>query len=105
MSVSYTSDTDDQFITGAGVSYEFPPAVPTSMSASIARIEFASLCEETVNQLPVSGLDPKECGYGAVLGLGARFQNYLKDLSVFFQPDLTSIRQSQAICEERPYIA
>ncbi|PYI02608.1 hypothetical protein BO78DRAFT_432729 [Aspergillus sclerotiicarbonarius CBS 121057] len=103
--VENSRNADDVFITAAGVAYDFPRSVPTTMSASIARIELAELCEEAVNRLPFNGMDNNERDYDAVLALDAKFQEYLRNLPVFFQLHAASIQQSPAICEERPYIA
>lgn len=93
--IEYLSNTDDEFITPTGVTYNFSRMFPTAMSASIARIQLEELCEEAVNRLPFNRLN-----YDIVLALDAQFQEYLRSLPVFFQLDAASIRQSQAICEK-----
>ncbi|KAA8652419.1 hypothetical protein EYZ11_012395 [Aspergillus tanneri] len=105
MLVQYPRNVDDEFVTPTGEIYDFPRAMPTTMSASIARIQLAELCEEAVNRLPFLGLGPNDGDYEAVLALDVQFQDYLRNLPFFFQLDPTSIQESQFIYQERPYIA
>ncbi|KAJ5674066.1 hypothetical protein N7462_009505 [Penicillium macrosclerotiorum] len=105
MNVNFPSNTDDEYITCAGIHREFPMSVPTSMSAFFWRIKTSELCRQVIDALPSVLLDSSENDYDTILELDQRFQKLIEDMPVFFKIDPDSIEQSREICKERPYIA
>ncbi|KAJ5958930.1 uncharacterized protein N7479_006080 [Penicillium vulpinum] len=109
MVVQYPSNLDDNTITTTfdpdSVSYDLSCSVPTTMSASIARIRLAEICEEAVNQLPFNGLESSNLDYDTVLGLDAQFQDYLRNLPWFFQLHPGRAHEFQFGLQEHPYIS
>ncbi|KAJ5988397.1 hypothetical protein N7481_003607 [Penicillium waksmanii] len=109
MAVQYPSNVDDGTITAKfdpdRVPYDLSCSVPTAMSASIARIRLAEICEEAVNELPFNGLDSSELDYEIVLALDAKFQEYLRDLPSFFQLHPGGVQDTQFRPHENSYIS
>ncbi|KAJ5648320.1 hypothetical protein N7490_004692 [Penicillium lividum] len=105
MNVSIPSNTDDEFVTSAGIQQEFPMSVPTSMSAFITRVQGADLCRQVIDALPSILLDSQEPDYSTILELDTKIHDHIASLPVYFQLDPESIEQSRQTCKERPYIA
>lgn len=109
MAVQYPSNMEDGTITTKfdpdRAPYDLSCSVPTTMSASIARIKLAEICEEAVNQLPFNGLDSSELDYDIVLALDAKFQGYLRDLPSFFQLHPGEAQSSQFEPHGNSYIS
>jgi hypothetical protein len=108
MAVQYPSNIDDGAITAKfdpdRAPYDLSSSVPTTMSASIARIRLAEICEEAVNLLPFNGLDSIDLDYDTVIALDAKFQYYLQDLPSFFQLQPGGARDTQLCPHENSYI-
>ncbi|KAJ5340479.1 hypothetical protein N7541_009603 [Penicillium brevicompactum] len=104
MNVNYPSNIDDQLMMATGVQQDFPLSVPTAMSGCIQRIRTAALCREVVDALPSMLLDSQQPDYEVILALDKRFQDTIEKIPDFFKMDEESIRNSQDICRERPYI-
>jgi hypothetical protein len=105
MCVHLPTNTDDEHITPDGILHVQPLTKPTVVVGIHYRVVFATLCRETVDALPYAMLQGMEPDYNVNVGLDARWQEYLKGLPTFYQMDHDSIRQSENICAERPYIA
>ncbi|KAJ5579515.1 uncharacterized protein N7459_005500 [Penicillium hispanicum] len=105
MNVNLPSNTDDEFITTAGVQQEFPLSIPTSMSAFIFRVKGSELCREVIDALPSILLDSQAPDYDTILDLDAKFQDAFSRLPEFLKLDPVSIERTREICKERPYIA
>ncbi|CAG8923433.1 unnamed protein product [Penicillium salamii] len=105
MNVNYPSNIDDELMVSTGIQRELPLSVPTAMSGSIQRIRTAVLCREVVDALPSILLDSQQPEYEVILALDKRFHEYIEDIPEFFKLDAESLRKSQKICKERPYIA
>ena len=103
MCVDLPTHIDDDDISTTEPS-DFQPSAPTPTGYLIYRAKFASLCRETVDAMrPVSQEDQEVC-YDVILGLDAKFQNFLNDLPAVFHLDQESIQKCQPLCKERPYI-
>jgi hypothetical protein len=74
------------------------------MSASIARIRLAEICEEALNQLPFNGFDSSEPDYGTILALDANFQDYLQNLPSFFPLQPERAQDTQFSSQGHPYL-
>jgi hypothetical protein len=104
MNVNYPSNIDDELLVINGIQEGFPLSVPTRVSGSIQRIRLATLCREVVDALPSILLDSQEIEYEAILALDKKFHECIEDIPDFFKLDPESIRKTQTICRERPYI-
>ncbi|KAJ0417322.1 hypothetical protein BJY00DRAFT_210555 [Aspergillus carlsbadensis] len=105
MCVHLPTNADDENITPGGILHVQPLTEPTGVVGILHRVVFATLCRETVDALPYAMLQGIEPDYNVIVGLDARWQEYLKGLPTFYQLDPESIRQSEKICAQRPYIA
>lgn len=109
MAVHYPSNVDDHIITAKfdpdGAPYELSCLAPTTMSASIARIRLAEICEEAVNQFPFNGFDSSEPDYDTILALDAMFQDYLENLPSFFQLQPGIVQDTQFSSQGHPYLS
>ncbi|CAG8246999.1 unnamed protein product [Penicillium salamii] len=105
MNVNYPSNIDDELMVSTGFQRELSLSVPTAMSGSIQRIRTAVLCREVVDALPSILLDSQQPEYEVILALDKRFHETIEEIPEFFKLDAESLRKSQKICKERPYIA
>ncbi|KAJ5684179.1 uncharacterized protein N7477_000524 [Penicillium maclennaniae] len=104
MNVNLPSNTDDEYITSTEVKQDLPLSEPTNISAFFFRVKSSELCREVIDALPSILLDSQEPTYDTILQLDKRFHDLLDSVPTFFKLDPDSIRQSQAICKERPHI-
>ncbi|KAM5343653.1 hypothetical protein ACJ41O_012190 [Fusarium nematophilum] len=74
------------------------------MSCFIQRLKLADLCREIVDTIPPMIEESTEADYEVILRLDRKLRDMRDNLPIFFQLDEESIHQSQAICQERPYI-
>lgn len=104
MNVNYPSNIDDELMVATGAQPVFPLSVPTAMSGCIQRIRTAVLCREVVDALPSILLDSQQPDYEVILALDKKFHDTIEEIPEFLRLDEESIRNSQEICKERPYI-
>jgi hypothetical protein len=105
MRVNLPANVDDEMITPGGELQGLPLSTPTLMSGFILRVKLAELCRETVDRIPSVLLEDNEPDYGLVLEIDRKFQEYLRELPMFFRLEAQSVKESEAICRSRPYIA
>ncbi|KAI8653003.1 hypothetical protein NCS55_01283500 [Fusarium keratoplasticum] len=104
MRVNYPSNVDDEMMKPFDPIPNFPLSTPTGMTCFLHRIKLADLCREIVDTIPPMMDEFLEADYEVILGLDKKLNDLLTNLPIFFRLDPESIRQSQDICRERPYI-
>lgn len=104
MCVDYPTYMDDDLSTTEPPHLQPSPA-PTPTGYLVYRSELANLCREAVDAMRPVSQDGQEVCYDVILGLDAKFQDFLEHFPAVFHLDPESIQQSEALCKERPYIA
>ena len=106
MNVRVPANIDDEFLSASGEARGLPLSIPTVMSSFLQRLKLADLCRQIVDELPAPvDANYEKPDYSLVIDIDRRLRQYLDELPVFFKLDPASIRQSEKICKERPYIA
>jgi hypothetical protein len=105
MNVRIPANIDDEFLSASGETPGLPLSTPTVMSSFLQRLKLADLCRQIVDELPSPVDNYEKPNYSLVVDIDQRLRQYLDELPVFFKLDPASIRQSEKICKERPYIA
>ncbi|VUC27300.1 unnamed protein product [Clonostachys rosea] len=104
MNVDHPKNVDDHEITASIPGPDLPVSTPTEMSTFLARVRFATLCREIVDTMGPTLLEGNEPKYSVVLEVGQKLQNHLDELPTFLKLDTESIRMSQDVCTQRPYL-
>lgn len=105
MKVNLPANVDDEMIGPDGGLQSLPLSMPTLMSSFNLRIKLAQLCREIVDRMPSVLLEGVEPDYGLILDIDQELQNYIREIPVFFRLDPQSVKESEALCRSRPYMA
>lgn len=103
MCVEYPTYLDDNEISTTEPS-DPQSSAPTPTGYLIYRAKLASLCREAVDAMRPVSQEGQEVCYDVILGLDAKFQDFLNHLPTVFQLNPESIQQCEPLRKERPYI-
>lgn len=105
MKVNYPINIDDESMSAASEVPGLPLSTPTLMSGFIQRLKLARICREIADAMPTSLLECEEPSYDLVLDFDRKLQDHLKNLPTYFRLEPQSIKESEEICRQHPFVA
>ncbi|KAE8360074.1 hypothetical protein BDV27DRAFT_135130 [Aspergillus caelatus] len=104
MCVNHPRNIDDVDLEHPDLEYSLPLSQPTPMTYYILRIKLAEMSRIVIDTLPLSPSDWPTVSYDTIMSLDRRFDDFLRDLPIFFRHDEASRQQSRDVDRQYPQI-
>ncbi|KAB8239309.1 Zn(II)2Cys6 transcription factor [Aspergillus alliaceus] len=102
MCVNRPRNIDDLDLERSDPEHTLPLSQPTAMTYYILRIKLAEISRSVVDALPFSPSDWAMVEYDMIVSLNRKFDEFLRDLPVFFRHDAASREQSRNVDRRYP---
>ncbi|KAE8393437.1 hypothetical protein BDV23DRAFT_36435 [Aspergillus alliaceus] len=102
MCVNRPRNIDDLDLDRSDPEHTLPLSQPTAMTYYILRIKLAEISRSVVDALPFSPSDWAMVEYDMIVSLNRKFDEFLRDLPVFFRHDAASREQSRNVDRRYP---
>ncbi|OGM41095.1 hypothetical protein ABOM_010425 [Aspergillus bombycis] len=102
MCVNYPRNVDDVDLEHPDPGYSLPLSQPTAMTYYILRIKLAEISRTITDTLPLSPSDWPTVNYDTVMSLDRKFDDFVRDLPIFFRHDQASRQQSRDVDRRYP---